>query len=381
MKELVNLKKILVAGAFVMGAASVMSTAMVNSVHAEGDTADQTQTMPTNAWGDENGAKVYYGADGQKVTGLKKIDSATYYFDENGHMATGFMKANGHTYYFGADGKAVTGFADVQGKSYYFNEHGWMQTGLVKVNGKSYYFTNSGAAIKAGWVKCDDGKKRYGLGNGRFATGAKKIGKTYYGFKTYGTLDTKGFKKYGKYNYYVTKNGKLAKGWQAIGNYAYYFSKTNARRAYNTKIKYLKIGKSGRLGKAYAQAIRVMNKNGWNLRAAYRYAAGLRYANRSLRRSTPEAYATIGFTNHSGNCFVMASTFYIQAKLLGYNVHQISGHVGHNAAPHSWCYIVMNGRKWLYDPNFTNEHGRMAFHFIEGTGGTWRYVGGRRLLG
>ena len=42
MKELVNLKKILVAGAFVMGAASVMSTAMVNSVHAEGDILNAT---------------------------------------------------------------------------------------------------------------------------------------------------------------------------------------------------------------------------------------------------------------------------------------------------------------------------------------------------
>ncbi len=272
--HLENMKKIMISGLLTFSTASSLPMVMMNPVHAEGEATQ------VNTWGEENGAKVYYGADGQKVTG------------------------------------------------------------------------------------------------------AVKIGDTYYGFKVDGTLDSKGFKTYGTKNYYVNNDGTLAKGWQAIGNYAYYFSKTDATRVYNKKVKYLKIGKSGRLGKAYAQAIRLMNKNGWTLKKAFHYSAHLKFANKNLRRKTPEAYATIGFSKKAGNCFVMAATFYVQAKLLGYNVHQVSGYVGASKAQHSWCYITQKGKKWLYDPDVTNEFKRPGYHFREGAKGTLKYQkSGRKLLG
>jgi hypothetical protein len=235
------------------------------------------------------------------------------------------------------------------------------------------------AAEANSWGEENGAKVYYGA-DGQKVTGAYKIGNTYYGFKADGSLDTKGFKTYGTDHYYVNKDGSLATGFQAIGNYAYYFAK-DGKRAYNTTVKYLKIGKSGRLGKAYAQALRVIKK-GWTLKKAFNYSAKLKFANKNLRRKTPEAYATIGFSKKAGNCFVMAATFYIQAKLLGYDVHQVSGYVGISKAPHSWCYIVQNGKKWLYDPDVTNEFKRPAYHFKEGAKGTLKYVkSGRKLLG
>ena len=89
-------------------------------------------------------------------------------------------------------------------------------------------------------------------------------------------------------------------------------------------------------------------------------------------QKTAEQYALKGFKKGKGNCYVMASTFYIQAKLLGYDVHQVKGKVAH-IYPHSWTVIRQDGRDWVYDPNFTNETGRNGWKIYYGKKGTWRY--------
>lgn len=170
--------------------------------------------------------------------------------------------------------------------------------------------------------------------------------------------------------YYFDKKGKMTTGWVAVGNKAYYFNKDTGTMAKDTKVKYLKIPKSGNLGKAYALAIKRLNKSGWSLRKAYNYSAKLKYANRSMRKKTSEDYAVVGFTTGKGNCYVMAATFYVQAKLLGYDVHQISGRVD---MPHSWTEIRQGGKTYVYDPNFTNETGRNGYKIRYGQHGTWRY--------
>ena len=40
-----------------------------------------------------------------------------------------------------------------------------------------------------------------------------------------------------------------------------------------------------------------------------------------------EWFALYGFRNHTGNCYVMAATFYYMAKALGYDAHQVAGYV------------------------------------------------------
>jgi hypothetical protein len=245
----------------------------------------------------------------------------------------GWIHEGDQTYFVDEDGQRATGLMEIDGITYYFNDEGVMQTGFQDVDGSLYYFEKDGKAAKKGF--CGGGK------------------------------------------YYSSGDGELVTGWKAIGSSAYYFSSKNGERAYNKKVKYLKIGKSGKLGKAYAQAIRTLDRQGWSLRAAYNYSSRIKYKNRWMRRKTSEQYATYGFTHHYGNCYVMAATFYTMAKILGYDCHQIQGRVG--VLPHSWTEIRQNGRTYVYDPNFKNETGRNGFRIWYGKRGTWRYAGKKRM--
>lgn len=320
----------------------------------------------------------YYFKDGVKVKGFAEVGGKKYYFGTNGVMATGFTKISGKKYYFGSDGKMAVGLTKVSGTMYYFNGSGHMKTGAVKTDGKLYYFQKSGKGRSAkGWFKGMDKKKRYSLGDGRIAAGVRKVGKTYYFFKKgNGTLQKKGFFKSGKKEYYCKGGGKLATGWKAIGKKACYFypkGKKACQMAKNTKIGYLKIPKSGRLGEAYALGIKALNKHGWNLKSAYRFSYRLKYYDRWYRTKNSERYSLRGFKAHHGNCYVMAATFYIQAKLLGYDIHQVRGHVG--VWPHSWTVIRHGKKYYVYDPNFRNETGRNGWKIWYGKSGTWRYSG------
>ena len=311
------------------------------------------------------------------VSGMTVIDGAAYYF-EDGIKVTGFVTIDGSRYYFDADGKMATGLTTIGGATYYFDKKGRMKTGAVKTGGKLYYFGKSGKGRAAkGWFKGIDGKKRYSLGKGRIAAGVKKVGGTYYFFKKdSGKLQGKGFFKSGKKEYYCTGGGVLATGWKAIGKKACYFYPDGVKAcemAKNTKVGYLKIPKSGRLGEAYALGVKALDKHGWTLRAAYRFSYKLKYYDRWYRRKTSELYALRGFKEHHGNCYVMAATFYIQAKLLGCDVHQVRGHVG--VWPHSWTVIRHGKKYYVYDPNFRNETGRNGWKIWYGKRGTWRYSG------
>jgi len=39
----------------------------------------------------------------------------------------------------------------------------------------------------------------------------------------------------------------------------------------------------------------------------------------------------------------------------------------------------MNGTTYVYDPDFTHEHGRNGFQITYGTSGTWRYMDWYRM--
>ncbi|MBQ3281986.1 MAG: hypothetical protein IJH41_06250 [Eubacterium sp.] len=302
-------------------------------------------------------------------------------YDKQDALAVGLTTIDGAKYFF-EEGVMKTGLVTYEGSVYYFDKNGKMKTGVVRTGGKLYYFQKSGKGRAAkGWFKGTDKKKRYSLGNGRIASGVKKVGKTYYFFRTgNGTLQKKGFFKSGKKEYYSLGGGKLATGWKAIGKKACYFypkGRKAGQMAKNTKVGYLKVPKSGRLGEAYALGIKTLDKNGWSLRSAYRFSYKLKYYDRWYRTSSSEKYSLRGFKQHRGNCYVMAATFYIQAKLLGYDVHQVRGHVG--IWPHSWT-IIRHGKKYyVYDPNFRNETGRNGWKIWYGKRGTWRYSGKHRM--
>lgn len=308
----------------------------------------------------------------------------------------GWKTENGRKYYVKQDGSYETGYKKIDGKYYYFNPHGAMQTGLQKINGSLYWFHEAGNAMEKGWVNCHDGNRRYGEGNGKLRVGYKKIGKDYYYldtktgamakgaaavngkpyyFKADGKAAGKGWVKVnGAKKYYSLGKGKLKTGWTSLSSYGYYFYPKTGEMAKSAKVKGVKIGKSGRLNKAYGRAIKVLDQKGWTLKAAFTYSSKLRYYRPMPRTAKPGSawFANYGFTKGKGNCYVMASTFYYMAKLMGHDVHQISGFVGTN--PHSWCIIKHKNGTYVYDPNFTNETGRNGYKIKYGQRGTWRYA-------
>ncbi len=131
------------------------------------------------------------------------------------------------------------------------------------------------------------------------------------------------------------------------------------------------------LSKAEKQAEARLDKTGRTLVKAFRWSVSMPYrsVNTGIIRNC-DAMATYGFTNHCGNCGVMAATFYHMARRLGYRAHYVTGYVplaGGGMGPHAWVEIVEDGRVWVYDPDFQHETGRNGFRIYYGCGGTWRY--------
>ena len=384
-------------------------TAGTNPVTVEGDVSDinaapdetpvteeneETPEIPENGWYTDESGNTYYYVEGDIMTGLFDADDGTYYFapDSGILQKNRWIKDGGNDYYVGGNGAVLKGVKPVAGKYYYFNSNGARVTGLVTISGSKYYFNPEmksgihkiGTAVykfnsdgKAytgkGWI---DNKKRYANGDGTVVNTVKKIGKKYYFFKeANGVRVTKtGFIKQAGKTYYIS-SGVVSRGWKAIGKKAYYFCKGGkypGAQAKNTTVGYLKIPAKGYLGEAYALGIKKLNKTDWTLRQAYKNSYKIRYQGRWWRQKTAEKYALKGFKKNKGNCYVMASTFYIQAKLLGYNVRQIEGKVN-GWHPHSWTQIKQNGKWYVYDPNFKNETGRNGWKIYYGKRGTWRY--------
>ena len=288
----------------------------------------------------------------------------------------GWAKVKGKKVYY-KKGVKVTGWKTIDGKKYFFSKSGYMQTGMKKIDNKIYYLKNGVKTVKKGWLKVK-GAKYYGFKNGTFANKPVRVGKKVYMFRKDGKLlTTRGLYKYSGKWYYGLGKGILKTGWVSDGKNAMYFNDKNSKKtgtlgsmARNTKVGYITIPKNGKLGYAYALGVQQLDKSGWSLFNAYTFSYRLRYGDRWYRRSTSEDYAVRGFTQGYGNCYVMAATFYIQAKLLGYDVHQVEGRVD---LPHSWTVIIENGNEWVYDPNFRNETGRNGWRIYYGKKGTWRY--------
>jgi hypothetical protein len=127
----------------------------------------------------------------------------------------------------------------------------------------------------------------------------------------------------------------------------------------------------------YARA--KLDQVGWDLRNAFNYAASLSYYRAvSVPASGQhlEEYAKFGFENGKGNCYVMAAVFCRMAKELGYECYLVEGYVpkrGGGTTVHGWTEVVIDGRTYVCDPDFTNETGKNGYMITYGTSGTWVY--------
>ena len=282
-------------------------------------------------WNLIDGKKYYADANGKIMTGWVKYENSWYYLQTEkecpetpGAMMTGWFKQNNNWYYLNParDGKMVASeWMLIDGRWYHFYGGGGMETGWTKQNG-NWYHLNANGAMETGWIIMnDDWYYLYPAGN---SLGAPE-----------------------------------------------------GAMAVNTVINGYVVAPDGVCNEAYQGAYNVLNRVGWNLWAAYNWSANLPYVNYSNDPSPgSKNFAIHGFKTKTGDCYVMAGTFYYMAKLLGYDAHQIAGYVplrSGNMGVHSWVEIDMNGSTYVFDPDFTHESGRNGYQISYGMSGTWRY--------
>lgn len=179
------------------------------------------------------------------------------------------------------------------------------------------------------------------------------------------------YKKAGKTYYY--KNGKLVKN----------------KYGYKIKNKYYHINKKGVVTTASTAeklaAIR-LKKCGGNLKKAFtwsstkiKYFGGVKKPGKS--KNAVEYYAAYGFKCGKGDCYVMAATFAMMAKVKGLNVKFVMGSVPQRNGKdgeHAWCEIKSGKTTYVYDPNFAytyrnNPNVNSGYKFKYGAKGTYKY--------
>lgn len=201
---------------------------------------------------------------------------------------------------------------------------------------------------------------------------------TVYGVKYYyenGEKVVNKAKKIGKYTYCFDKNGKL------VTNKPYY--KFNSKTYYKIK----KNGQATKLSTVETMAaIRLIKCKG-NLRKAFNWSASLQYAgNIKISKKTPTEYGLYGFKTGTGDCYVMAATFYWMAKVAGYDAHYVKGYFqksGGKRGAHAWVEInqKVKGKKktYVYDPNFQKEYKLNGYKLTYGAKRTLKYVNYKRV--
>ena len=182
-------------------------------------------------------------------------------------------------------------------------------------------------------------------------------------------------KKIGKYTYCFDKTGKL------VTNKPYY--KVNAKTYYKIK----KNGQATKLSTVETMAAVRLQKCKGNLKKAFNWSVSLQYAgNVKVSKKTPTEYGLYGFKTGSGDCYVMAATFYWMAKVAGYDAHYVKGYFqksGGKKGAHAWVEIdqKMNGKKktYVYDPNFQKEYKLNGYKLTYGAKRTLKYVNYKRV--
>ena len=300
-------------------------------------------------------------------SGWQTLDGKKYFLEEGGRRAEGWKEIEKQRYYFVPEtGQMKLGWSTIDGKKYYFEKDGHQTIGWRSLGGKKYYFVPKTGQMKLGWSTID-GKKYYFVPK----TGQMKLG--------WSTIDGK--------KYYFEKSGIRFSGIRSIGGKKYYFQKNGElltnEKCYEINGKFYDIDKDGvmkEVPKVKALATKVLDKEGWNLESAFEWTSELKYEDRTIELADgvkeADYLAIYGFEKEKGNSFVMASTFYQMAKILGYDVHYVKGKIQYKSGrlvSHGWCEIDEDGKTYVCDPYFAHEGGKNGIMFEYGDKGTWIY--------
>ena len=339
-------------------------------------------------WVSENGSKYYLDEKGERCTGWllqdegwyyldaekdgamfdagwKYINSRWYYFNDNGVMKTGWLYYGEHWYYLSSYGDmSVDEWDYINSKWYYFYDSGVMETGWTYYKNNWYYLSPYGDMSVNEW---------------------NYINSNWYHFDQNGIMQTGWFLYNGNWYYLYPANNNAGKSIGAMAQNTtidgYFISQDGIwinDEAYQGAYSVLnQVGWNLWSDEAYQGAYSVLNQVGWNLWSAYNWSANLPYVNYSNDPSPGSRdFAIHGFQTKTGDCYVMAATFYYMAKALGYDAHQIAGYVplrGGGQGVHSWVEIDMDGSTYVFDPDFTHETKRNGYQITYGMSGTWRY--------
>ena len=359
-----------------------------------GDSEKSEDEKLEPGWHLIDGKKYYADANGKITTGWVKYENSWYYLQTEkecpetpGAMMTGWFKQNNNWYYLNParDGKMVASeWMLIDGRWYHFYGGGGMETGWTGQTG-AWYHLNENGYMETGWFKQNN--NWYYLdparGGKMVASEWMLIDGRWYHFYGGGGMETGWTKQNGNW-YHLNANGAMETGWIIMNDDWYYLypagnssGAPEGAMAVNTVINGYVVAPDGVYNEAYQGAYNVLNQVGWNLWAAYNWSANLPYVNYSNDPSPgSKNFAIHGFKTKTGDCYVMAGTFYYMAKLLGYDGHQIAGYVplrSGNMGVHSWVEIDINGSTYVFDPDFTHESGRNGYQISYGMSGTWRY--------
>ena len=279
------------------------------------------------------------------------------------------------------------GWVSENGSKYYLDENGERCTGWLLQDEGWYYLDaeKDGAMFDAGW-KYINSKWYHFYDSGVMETGWTYYKNNWYYLSPYGDMSVNEWEYINSNWYHFDQNGIMQTGWFLYnGNWYYLYPANNnagksvGTMAQNTTIDGYFISQDGIWinDEAYQGAYNVLNQVGWNLWSAYSWSASLPYVNYSNDPSPgSKNFAIHGFQTKTGDCYVMAATFYYMAKALGYDAHQMAGYVplrGGGLGVHSWVEIDMDGSTYVFDPDFTHEAKRNGYQITYGMSGTWRY--------
>ena len=279
------------------------------------------------------------------------------------------------------------GWVSENGSKYYLDENGERCTGWLLQDEGWYYLDaeKDGAMFDAGW-KYINSKWYHFYDSGVMETGWTYYKNNWYYLSPYGDMSVNEWEYINSNWYHFDQNGIMQTGWFLYnGNWYYLYPANNnagksiGTMAQNTTIDGYFISQDGIWinDEAYQGAYNVLNQVGWDLWSAYSWSASLPYVNYSNDPSPgSKNFAIHGFQTKTGDCYVMAATFYYMAKALGYDAHQMAGYVplrGGGLGVHSWVEIDMDGSTYVFDPDFTHEAKRNGYQITYGMSGTWRY--------
>lgn len=358
-----------------------------------------------NTWAKLDGYWYFFQDDAKMLaSGLKEIEGQTYLFHQDGHMQSGWHNLENQWYYFASSGEMLKNtWLSYRGSWYYFLEDGKMASNLEKlIDNVNYKFKDSGE-MYVGW-SLKDNKWYYFQSSGAMVKSSwKYIQGSWYLFDEEGAIYQSRFFKEEGSTYYLRSDGSMSKGWQKIDGNWYFFNGSGAMQtgwikqgsvdwyylypqetdgkplgsmASNTKIDGYVISPDGVYNSAYQHADRILNSWGRNLKSAFDYSSSRPYHVMSVDPSYGKYnFAMHTYTKGNGNCYALASSFYYMAKLLGYDVRQMTGKAKfatHNGI-HSWCEVVIDGVTYICDPDFTLETGRNGYLVKYGQKGTLKY--------